>query len=86
MSLERGARPERPERVAAHLRALAPHAGSPSPFPLDEGRVAVLVPGDLVTARAVVSVSPDPRASTAYRDAPRSILMARGAVWIERHS
>lgn len=72
-------------RIGGYLRQLAPQAAAPWPFPFDEVRMVVLVAGDLVTVRAVVSVSPDPRASTAYRDPPRSILMASGAVWVERH-
>lgn len=70
-------------QVEAHLRALAPDAGPPSPFPWDEVRVAVLAPGDRVTVRATASVRPDPRGTAGYREAPRSLLVASGAVWVE---
>ncbi len=70
-------------RIEGYLRGLAPDAGLPSPFPWDEVSMAVLAPGDAVTVRAVASVRPDPRGTTAYREAPRSILMASGAVWVE---
>jgi len=83
---------ERPDAVRdrrvvhAYLRHLAPDAGAPSPFPWDEVHTAILMPGDLVTVRAVATVRPDPRGITGYREAPRSILMASGAAWVERHA
>jgi hypothetical protein len=70
----------------AYLRAVAPDAGRPSPFPCDEAHLAVLVPGDVVTVRAIASVRPDPRGTTAYREAPRSILVASGPAWVEPHA
>jgi len=73
-------------RIGGYLRELAPRAAEPWPFPFDEVRMVVLSAEDLVTVRAVASVSPDPRAATAYRDAPRSILIATGPAWVERHT
>jgi hypothetical protein len=86
MALDHGADIERNRRrIGGYLRQLAPHAGEPWPFPFDEVRMVVLSPDDMVTVRAVVSVSPDPRARAAYRDPPRSILVATSAAWVERH-
>lgn len=70
-------------RIQAYLRQLAPASAEPSPFPCDEVHLALLVPGDLVTVRAVAAVRPDPRGRAGYREAPRSILMASGVPWVE---
>lgn len=72
-------------RVRAYLRELAPGAAAPSPFPWDEVRLALLLPGDLVTVRAIAAIRPDPRGAAGYRQAPRSILVAAGVPRVERH-